>query len=54
MKNEEKIRGNFVASAPPNTNIACLSPGDPFLDKLKGLLYGWKMEMEAVMTPYKV
>jgi len=48
MKNEEKIRGNFVASAPPNPNIACLSPCDPFLDKLKGLLcmvgrWRWKL-----------
>ena len=37
IKNEEKIRGKFVASAPPHANIACLSPNDPFFDKLKVL-----------------
>ena len=48
MKNEGKIRGNFKASAPLNTNISCWSLCDPFLDKLKGLLcmvqrWRWKL-----------
>lgn len=53
-KNEEQIRENSHFSRLRRAQICCLCWLEPFLQKMgMTLIYGWKMEVEVVMTPYE-
>ena len=53
-KTEEQIRENVHFSHLPRLQICCLCRFKPLLEKKRmTFVYGWKMEVEVVMTPYE-
>jgi hypothetical protein len=54
-RNEDRMRGSVTANTMSNVKTSCQGHFHPYLKKTGRPLTacGWKMYMEAVLTPYK-